>query len=237
MKTITRPFRILRSAFFAIGIIMQIGAIVSYQNTNSFIAKSTKAEGMIIDLVRADSRTYKPVVRFNAQDGELVEFTSSVGTSPPSYSIGEKVEVRYLSNEPKNAIINDFLTLWLAPLIFSGLGIIFILIGSGFAVSLFFIQQRKRKDEYLKQHGTPIASELQDIQINRNLRINGIHPFRVFTQWQDPNSSEVLIFRSNNIWFDPSDYLQDKKITVFIDQNNPKNYYVDLSFLPEIDRL
>jgi hypothetical protein len=237
MKTIIRPFRILRSVFFAIGIVMQIGAIVSYQNTNFFIAKSTKAEGTIIDLEHANSRTYKPVVRFNAQDGEVVEFTSSVGTSPPSYSIGEKVEIRYLSNEPKNAIINNFLTLWLTPLIFSGIGIVFILIGGGFATSLFFIQQKERNDEYLKQYGTTIETELQDIQINRNLTVNRMHPYHIFTQWQNPNSSEILIFRSNNIWFDPSDYLQDRKITVFIDQNNPKNYYVDLSFLPEINRL
>ncbi|MNC77488.1 hypothetical protein D3C75_1294550 [compost metagenome] len=54
------------------------------------------------------------------------------------------------------------------------------------------------------------------------------------SQWLNPRTSEVHLFESDNIWFDPSDYLKDESISVFIDKKNPKKYHVDISFLPKI---
>jgi hypothetical protein len=55
----------------------------------------------------------------------------------------------------------------------------------------------------------------------------------VTVQWLDPTSSQVRVFESHNLWFDPTAYIKDKKIRVFLDMHNPKKYYVDLSFLPK----
>lgn len=156
---------------------------------------------------------------------------STAGSNPPSYSKGQKVEVLYLTTEPQNAKINDFFSIWGGSVILGGLGGVFFLIGSGIILAGSLTS---RKSEYLRKNGMPIETEYQSVEENTAFSVNGRHPFRVLTQWQNPSTSELHIFKSNNLWFDPSSYIESKKITVFIERNNPKKYFVDLSFLPKL---
>ena len=59
-------------------------------------------------------------------------------------------------------------------------------------------------------------------------------PSRIICQWENPSTSKGHVFTSENIWFDPNDYMKSDKITVLIDKRNPKKHIVNLSFLPEI---
>lgn len=230
MKTLA----IVKYVFALIGIGMLVGAFFLYESTSTFLDGATRADGTVVDLVRSrssDSTTYKPVVHFTTQTGEMVEFISSTGSNPPSYSKGEKVEVLYLPAKPQNAKINSFFSLWGGAVIVGGLGSVFFLIGAGIILVTIL---KGRRDEYLKRHGMRIDTEFLSVDINKALTVNGRHPFRILTQWQNPSTSEVHIFESNNLWFDPSSYIKDKRITVFIERNNPRKYYVDLSFLPKL---
>ena len=56
----------------------------------------------------------------------------------------------------------------------------------------------------------------------------------LITQWQNPATSEVHVFKSNNIWFDPSSYIHTDTITVFCEKDDLSEYYVDISFLPKL---
>jgi len=230
MKTIA----IIKYAFTTVGLALLIGALFWYQNVKTFIAGASVAQGTVVELVRSqsgsDSPTYRPVVRFNA-NGRAVEFVSSSGSNPPSYSRGEKVEVFYQPSKPQNAMINGFFSLWGGPLIVGGLGAVFFLVGGSILV---VTRLKGQRDEHLRTHGTPIQTKYQGVEINRGLEVNGAHPFRVVTQWQDPATSELHIFKSNNLWFDPSEHIKQQQITVFIEGGNPKKYFVDLSFLPKL---
>lgn len=42
------------------------------------------------------------------------------------------------------------------------------------------------------------------------------------------------VFVSDCIWFDPTDHIDTDELTVLIDKDSPKKYYVDISFLPEV---
>lgn len=230
MKTIG----IIKYAFTLFGIGALAVALWLYRDTSTFLTEATRAVGTVVDLVRSessDSTTYKPVVRFIDRTGEEIEFTSSTGSNPPSYSRGEQVEVLYLPSQPQKARIHGFFSLWGLPLIFGGLGALFFAIGAGLSLVGAL---KARRTEYLKKHGTPIETEFQSVVLNQALSVNGRHPFRVLTQWLNPSTSKVHVFESNDLWFDPSDYITDKRIRVFIDRNNPKRYYVDLSFLPKL---
>ena len=222
------------------GIGMLIGAFSSYRNTSSFVKEASRAEGTVVDIVlvemgvntRRTSSVYKPTIHFMNHEGEKVEFTSSVGSNPPSYSKGQKVEILYRPTEPQNAQINDFSSLWSNSIILAGMGGGFFIIGMlVMGIPLVFVE---RNNKYLEKSGVPIQTQFQSAEINTSMSVNGVHPFVVLTQWQNPSTSELHIFRSNNLWFDPSDYIKSERITVFIEENNPKKYYVDLSFLPKL---
>jgi Protein of unknown function (DUF3592) len=231
MKTIA----VIKYLFSGIGLAMLAAALFWYQSVKAFVAGASVAQGTVVELVRSqsgsDSPTYRPVVRFNASDGQAIEFTSKMGSNPPSYRKGEKVEVFYKPADPQNAMINGFFSLWGGPVIVGGLGAVFFLVGGGIWL---FARLKGQRDEYLMTHGTPIQTKFQSVELNNSLTVNGANPFRVVTQWQDPATSELHVFKSNNLWFDPSDYIKQRQITVFIEANNPKKYFVDLSFLPKL---
>jgi hypothetical protein len=225
---------IVKYVFTLVGVGMLVGVFLIYKSTSAFLGEAVKAEGTVVELMQSrssDSTTYRPVVHFINQDGQKIEFMSTAGSNPPSYSEGQKVEVLYLTTEPQNAKINDFFSIWGGAAILGGLGGVFFLIGSGIILAGSLAS---RKSEYLRKNGVPIETEYQSVEQNTAFSVNGRHPFRVLTQWQNPSTSELHIFKSNNLWFDPSSYIESKKITVFIERNNPKKYFVDLSFLPEL---
>lgn len=229
-----RTVSVVKYVFAAVGIAMLLGAAFSYQKTRSFMAEAVEVPGTVIDLKASlsdGSTTYRPVVRFRDQQDRTIEFTSSVGSSPPRHARGDTVGVLYRPGNPQGAEINDFVSLWLGAMILGGLGTVFTLIGGG--IILVSAMMRSR-DATLRQSGVPIETDFQSVELNEALTVNGRHPFRVLTQWLNPATSEVHVFRSNNLWFDPTKYLTGNPITVYIARGNPKKYYVDLSFLPKL---
>jgi hypothetical protein len=108
--------------------------------------------------------------------------------------------------------------------------VIFFAIGAGMIAATSL---GKRKVAALRKSGTRIQTDFQGVERNRALDVNGEHPFQIITQWVNPESSKVQIFRSSNIWFDPTAFVTNKKIEVIIERGNPKKYLVDISFLPE----
>ncbi len=234
-------------AFALIFNLIGIGTLVltwSIQNIdNAFLSSAARAEGTVVELVerrsiskrKTSQPSYSPVVQFTSQNGQTIEFVGS-SSYPPRYSEGQKVEVLYQPTNPQDARISskdssDSILL----IIFTGIGGVFILIGTGaFLPGLL----KGRKDKYLKQHGMPIETEYQSVQTDTWLTVTGRHSSRVVTQWQNPSTGELHIFKSDHLWSDPSSYIENEKITkitVFIEEGNPKKYYVDLSFLPNPD--
>jgi hypothetical protein len=234
---------IIKYSFSLIGAIALVAAFYLYQSTHQFLASAQIVEGEVIDLIRvapiqnttsggvtirSESYTYSPAVRFVTQEGESIEFISSVSSNPPRFEIGEKLSVAYNPSAPKSARINDFIALWFAPLIFGGLGLLFFVIGGTMiAIGLF----KGRQKEILKKSGKKIRTQFVDIKINSALVVNDKNPYQIHTQWKDPSTSTVHNFQSDNIWTDPTGSVPEE-ITVYIQHDNPKNYYVDLSFLP-----
>ncbi len=236
MKTIS----IVKYVFLLVGCGLLIGAVFLFKDTQSFLKIAARTDGKVVDLVAFESTdtddnrrsvTYAPVVEFLTKEGEKITFTSSTRSYPPSYSRREAVEIFYLPSNPEKAKINDFFSLWGIAVVFAGLGIVFFLTGTGI---IFFIWRKKRSDENLKLYGTKIQAKFMSVEINSSLQVNGRSPWRILAQWQNPATSKVHVFNSNNLWFDPTDFIDGASITVFINRKNLKKYYVDTSFLPEM---
>jgi len=218
-----------------LGIAMLGGALFLYQGTRSFLAEAERVEGTVINFVQTYSGygiTYAPVVHFVNRNNEIIVVVSSIATNTPGYEKGEKVEVLYVPAKPQDAIINNFFALWGGSVISGAMGAIFFLTGAGVALVPML---KKRQGEYLKEQGRAIETDFQGVKVNGAVSVNGRNPFRVVTQWKDPSSSQVRLFESNNIWYDPTKHIKSQRIRVFFDKNNPKKYYVDLSFLPKTE--
>ncbi len=225
---------VVYALFALVGASMLIGACFIATNTLYFTAKAQLTEGRVVENVRrrsGDSDTYYPVVEFVTTDGQHVQVMSSPGSTPPTYDVGESVDVLYRPDNIDDARINSFLSLWLGAIIMGSIGSVFFFIGAG----LPFLQAReKRRNERLKATGKPVDAKFCHVELNERYSVNSRHPYRVVCQWQNPATGKIHVFNSNNIWFDPTAYINKESLTVFIDRNNPKTYVVDISFLPEV---
>lgn len=229
-------FKVIKYVFTATGLCMLVGALIAYNSTVSFLDNAVTVEGTVIDLEqsRSDgSTTYKPVVEFVDKEGHRVEFISSVGSSPASYSIGEKVGVLYAPTNSQSARLNHFFEVWGLVVIFATMGVPFFCVGAlTFLIGMF----RNRKKIYLQRDGVLVNAKFQSVRLNHSLSVNGRHPYMIVCQWTNPANYCIHIFESENIWFDPSDFITTEEIKVFTDKRNAKKYYVDVSFLPKVAR-
>lgn len=216
---------VLSYLFLLIGIGLLGGAGYFYLDTREFVASARLAPGTVVAL-----RSGAPEVRFRAQDGREIQFTSRVSNKPPSYRIGETVEVLYRPDHPENAEINALLTLWLGVIILGGLGSGFSVVGA----ALVFGWGRKAADPGLKLTGLSIQTDFQGVERDMSYRESARRPFLIVTQWKNPATGEIHLFQSDPLWYDPTAHIRTGKITVYIERGNPGKYYMDVSFLPRL---
>lgn len=221
--------------FAAVGLGMLLGAFVAHHRTAVFVSHASRAQGTVTALVPqrsgdSNSVSYRPIVRFE-HEGREVQFSDSLASSPPAYYVGQTVGVLYLAHSPADARIDSFSSLWFVPALLTGMGLIFFGIGGGLILVPALTQ---RVDERLVHEGRPLEADFQGVSVNSGIAINGRCPYRVNAQWVDPATSRTRVFQSHNVWFDPTAYVKDRKLKVFVDPNDPDKYYVDLSFLPKL---
>ena len=221
--------------FAAVGLGLLFAALAVHHHTASFVSRASRTQGTVTAMIPVrsgsdNSISYKPVVRYQ-KGAQQIQFSGSVASNPPAYYVGEMVGVLYLEWDPYNARIDSFTSLWFLPTLFAGMGAVFFAIGGGL---ILLPAVTRHADERLLHEGMPVEAEFQGVNVNSAIAVNGRCPYRVSVQWRDPATSRVRVFQSHNVWFDPSAYVREKKIKVFLDRNDPEKYYVDLSFLPKV---
>jgi len=120
-----------------IGIVAIAIATKLLLDTQAFLAIAITTRGQVITLEEHASRddddrisyTYRPVVEFTASRGEIVQFTSKLGSNPPSFTPGQTVQVLYNPRNLDAAKIATFTEIWLATIIVAALGVIFSIVG------------------------------------------------------------------------------------------------------------
>lgn len=116
-------------------------------------------------------------------------------------------------------------------LLFAGMGGLFFVIG---IVMIFSKIKAKKTANELKLNGKHIQAEIKSVNLNTSYSVNGRHPYILTASYVDPETNQVLIFESANIWFDIQiivDSLTIRCVDVYIDPVNPKKYFVDVENL------
>lgn len=225
---------ILKYLFAVVGLALLIGGLFVYKNSSEFLLSAVSTQGTVVGLVQnrnSDSVSYYPVVKFIAGDGQAIEFTSSAGGNASAHPVGSRVEVVYSPRDVTEVKIKSFFALWGGALVMVLLGVAFVSVG-GIIFLLGIL--RTRKKAYLQKNGIAVEAQLRSVELNNRLSVNGEHPFVIVCQWLNPVTRQLHLFKSESIWFDPSSYIEQDAIKVLMEKDNPKKYYVDISFLPQL---
>lgn len=233
--------RLVFSIFLVIGLGLLIGSYFTIQHTRHFLATAVPVPGVVVENVYRESSSnnnqgpswsYYPHVRFRTNNGQEIDFVSNTGSSPPSYSVNERVTVLYDPQQPYKASINSFGSLWLASMVLVILGVVFTAPGVGLMI---WKSAADKKSAWLRQNGRRIQADITGVELNTSLTVNGVNPYRITCQWLDPARNEMHVFHSSNIWYDPATFVEGKKtLEVMVDPNNPRRYSVETSFLPKV---
>lgn len=136
--SIGRGFRLVAVILGALALVMGVVCGVVAFRTRAFLADSSSASGQVIQLVSRQScsqdddgrdrnctTVYAPRVRFTTADGQQIVFVSGTASSPPSYEVGDRVDIRYRSNDPSDARIDSVTGVWIATIITGGIALLF----------------------------------------------------------------------------------------------------------------
>ena len=233
---------VLGGLFFVIGVGMLFAGVSWWRSNAAFAEHAVAGEGTVSDLLyrrsssssssssSRNSGTYVPVIDFTAPNGSRIHITGSSGSNPPAYSRGDKVPLLFDPENPEKAVIDSFGERKAGPLILSGLGAAFALVGGG----VLFARARQRKQRaWLAQNGMRVQARLTGAMLDTSVAVNNRNPWRLSAQWQHPATQAVHTFRSDPIWFDPTPYVQRETVDVVLNADDPKQYVMDTSFLPK----
>jgi Protein of unknown function (DUF3592) len=118
--------------FLLIGLCVLISGIISVFKVRRGLANSAKTKGKVIAFGIISGQCgnlYCPQVAFQIPNGQTFRFQSEVGTQPPSYQVGQQVQVVYQTTNPNQAEIDSAMTLWFAPGCMSLFGLGFMVMG------------------------------------------------------------------------------------------------------------
>lgn len=112
------------------------------------------------------------------------------------------------------------------------LGVVFGGIGLGVLIS-----SRQRGSKELMQTGEPVEAIVTKCG-RSNVEINGRSTYRVHAEYTD-SMGMLRTIKTPLMYFDPTAYVEanGRKITVYVDPNNPKKYYIDtesMSYVNEV---
>jgi Protein of unknown function (DUF3592) len=234
-------FGLFSVVFLGIGLVLDGVALVAYFRTRGFLAEAQRAQGTVLENVEVRSSssssspgnrvTFAPRIRFATAEGATIEFTSGSSSSPAEYQPGETAPVLYERTNPAGARVDGFFSIFGVSFVFGLLGAIFTAVGAGFGAALLVFKRRRAE---VLARGTPIQARVVGVERNRSVRVNGRNPWRITCQWQDPKTSRVHVFSSDDIWFDPTEHVKSEQLSVLILPDNPRRYMVDISFLPKL---
>lgn len=135
--------QLLGGVFGLVGVAAIVAGGFTVRKTQRFLARAKAARGTVMHLVMRSSTdtedgtisyAYYPIIRFTAKTGEEIEFEAGTGSNPPMYAMGQPVEILYDPQNPSRAKICSFLDLWMAPMLFFGIGGVFAIAGLGLVI-------------------------------------------------------------------------------------------------------
>lgn len=163
----------------------------------------------------------------------------------------------------KRKVKRGFTSLILAGIIFSFVGIMFILVGSiipaksiegdvraflaifcglgavllvaGIICLCYEIGKGIRCNRLINA-GQYIMAEISEITMNYTISVNGRNPYIIICRYQD-RYGNIHMFRSRDLYYDPAPLLKDQMVKVYVDGEDFKHYYMDVDeVLPKVIR-
>lgn len=214
--------------FFIGGLALIVTGAYFLNENMEYFNHSIQVEGIVIDIEKHGSKSsYYPVISFKASDGYSYTFSPETGTNSPDYDKGEIIMINYKEENPQMAKIDSLKERYALPLALLSAG---LLVSLALGVRIYNVFYKIKLSRELPITGTRLQLPGR---VELNTAKNG-SSYVIISDWLNPSDSKIYAFTSEKLFYDPTTYITDRLMVVWIDRRSPKkNHYMDISFLPE----
>lgn len=212
---------VFKDVFHAVGIIFVIVGVVFaavtfglVYSSSQFYSNAVRTEGTIS---RISSREI--YVSYEADGEELV---SPLGFYTNTMRVGDPITIYYAADDPARIQTKSS---GLLALIFGIVGM--IMLGTGTAL-LIYRFRKKAQGQRLRETGMRLDGEIIGVAVDSRISSNYQHPYVLQCQCRTPDG-QLRLFQSGPIWYDPTKLLTSNYVSIYVDRNDFRKYYVDLS--------
>lgn len=212
--------RVFSGVFTTIGLFLFAISIYIGVESRTFKQNAEPAEAVITSMQGRNSESLGiPFVEYTI-NGKTYGSALNVVTS--SMRPGGKIIVYYRKDNPQEVRYLEENGWVIAVLVF--MGVVFVGIGTAFrAVDKAY----RRKVQRLLATGKVVDAEITDISEDTEKSMNGRHPIIISCRFVAPDG-RIHLFRSASFWYESYEINPKKKVRVYMDRNNPSDYYVDV---------
>lgn len=212
--------------FLISGLVFAIIGVVICVNM-LYTQGKVKTIGVIEEVSYGREHSSYTIVSFEV-NGEKITARAN-GYSSGFYK-GKEIEIYYNEENPNQISIPSLDLLFL---MFPGIGVLFVGIGG---TGLLVKWRKKKREEKLREDGDVIYGDYVETRLNTSYSVNNRHPYNIICEWYNVEDGKTYIFKSNNMWMNPENKIEEQNITTFpiyIDLEDKKNYMVDIDSLTE----
>ncbi|OAI40315.1 hypothetical protein AYO40_04910 [Planctomycetaceae bacterium SCGC AG-212-D15] len=219
-----RQLRLIGILFGLIALVLGAVSLWSIMDARGFIANAERTEGVVVGLAPGTKSTVYGVIQFQAE-GREVRIRSRTASSPPAYSVGQKVTVLYVPGELDEARVESFWEQYLLAVITGSIGLVFFLIALGM-IGIPYLGERRRRLAF--SMGTPVTAKVVEVRL-ASVKMNGQNPWMVVADYTDMEGTKHT-FVSEYLWTNPEkDFPVGSAVTVYYLPERPSVYAFDLA--------
>lgn len=208
--------------FLCMGILFFVISGVIY--SADYIPEENRVETVAtIESITEYDDDYDVLISYKVNNKKYIANLSSYSSS---YYEGKEIVVYYDINNPAKIVDTTSI---IVMLVFCGVGTVFIIIAVVFIALKY---KRKRIIQNLKENGLILNAQYLYVKTNLLYRVNNRHPFNIYCESNELFDGQTHKFKSENIWYDPTNIINDNNINhfkVYVNPNNYKQYYMDIS--------
>ena len=206
--------------FLFIGILFLAIGIFVPKSMNKKVENAVETKGTIVEIY--DEDVY---VSFETRTGEEYRIKSNYYSS--DMRIGDKVKIYYNELNPRDAKVDIANISMLLQIIFLSIGGLLLFLSV--ILTILSIKGSGTKKRLLTS-GLMLSATITSVDYNTYIDINGRHPYIIRANFI--YNGLTYETKSENIWNDPQFIMNNyniRELPVYIDSNNPKTNYLDIS--------
>ncbi len=168
---------------------------------------------------------YRVYVKYEVNGRGYLE---ELGSYESSFYTGKEIDIYYYKDAPNRIGAKSTA---LIVLIFPMMGIISFSIGM---IGVIIKIRNNKLKKHIVENGELIYADYVQTIINTNLSFNGRNPYNIICEWINPINNKKYIFKSENIYFNPIDIIEDRNIKRFpVYMEDEKRYIINIACLTD----